>query len=165
MPVDCPSVSVSFHEAGALAARRLIEQGCTSVAIVGTNSNRLSGFVQAAGEASLTARVFQVAQSAELLSWIRQSAGPVGVFAVTDLLALKLIAQLAAAGIKVPDDVRVIGHDDRDFGLHLDPALTTIHQHYREAGREGLHTLIRQIYGEAVSSRVLSPTLVVRESA
>ncbi|MFO7535979.1 MAG: substrate-binding domain-containing protein [Kiritimatiellia bacterium] len=67
--------------------------------------------------------------------------------------------------MKVPDQVRVIGHDDRVFGLHLDPALTTIRQHYREAGREGLHTLIRQIYGEPVSSRVLSPSLVVRESA
>ncbi|MFO7535980.1 MAG: LacI family DNA-binding transcriptional regulator [Kiritimatiellia bacterium] len=66
--------------------------GFFSGAIVGTNSNRLSGFAQASGQPSLTARVFQVSQSAELLSWIRQSAGPVGVFAVTDLLALKLIA-------------------------------------------------------------------------
>lgn len=165
LPAHCPSVSVGFYEAGAVAARRLIEKGCTSLAVIGTAKPRLAGFMQAARESSLTPRAFLSSQADELLAWIRESPGPVGVFAVTDILAFKLISRLSAAGIRVPDDVRVVGHDDRDFGLHLDPALTTIRHQYRQAGREGLHILIRQIYGESVNSRTIPPSLVARESA
>jgi DNA-binding LacI/PurR family transcriptional regulator len=68
-------------------------------------------------------------------------------------------------GMAVPEDVRLIGGDDLDFASHTSPPLTTIRQEFREEGREAVRMIVRHMYGETVDSKVIPPSLVVRESA
>ena len=51
-----------------------------------------------------------------------------GVFAQTDLTAIGVISGLADLGIRVPEDIPVVGYDDIELGKHFRPHLTTIHQ-------------------------------------
>jgi DNA-binding LacI/PurR family transcriptional regulator len=89
------------------------------------------------------------------------------LFAFNDISAFGAIRALHEAGLRVPDDVSVIGFDDvlsAPFGI---PSLTTIRQPLREMGRMGAECLLNRInhpkatYPQHV---VVQPELVVRES-
>jgi LacI family transcriptional regulator len=88
------------------------------------------------------------------------------LFAATDELAIGAIRALADEGIRVPEDVSVIGFDNIEISNFLTPRLTTIHQPIAEMGDETALTLHRQISGRdsVKQDRTLSYSLVVRES-
>jgi DNA-binding LacI/PurR family transcriptional regulator len=163
---DCyPALLVGLKEAGFMAAERLVNGGCTSLAAIGRDPLRIGGFQSAIQSKGIPFRAFLPADSESLAAWIHDQPKPVGLFAMTDILALKTISLLNQRGLNVPDDVRIIGHDDREFAAHIRPSLTTIRQQYREQGREGIRMVIRMMYDGAVQSKVIPPTLVVRKSA
>lgn len=87
-----------------------------------------------------------------------------GVFAGSDLMALAVIAELQAAGRRVPEDVQVVGFDDIYPAGHSNPPLTTVRQAIDEAGRTLVRQLLARLRGEAIDSVVLPTTLVVRGS-
>ena len=81
-------------------------------------------------------------------------------------MALGVIHGLAERGIRVPQDVSVIGVDDLPSARHMLPPLTTVRQPVAEMGRVALRTLLQLARGEAVDSHhvELATTLVVRDS-
>jgi DNA-binding LacI/PurR family transcriptional regulator len=89
------------------------------------------------------------------------------LFAFNDIAAFGAIRALHEAGLRVPDDVSVIGFDDvlsAPFGI---PSLTTIRQPLREMGKVGAESLLNRInHPKAAYSQqvVMQPELVVRES-
>ncbi|HWS58677.1 MAG TPA: LacI family DNA-binding transcriptional regulator [Actinotalea sp.] len=89
---------------------------------------------------------------------------PTAVFAANDQLALGLLHAFAEAGVRVPDDVSVVGFDDVDGSAHFVPPLTTVRQEFGELGRRCLEMLRAAIAGEPVLSDVIAPRLVVRQS-
>jgi DNA-binding LacI/PurR family transcriptional regulator len=165
LPAGFCSVSLGYREAGEMAAKRLVERGCASLAVIGRAPLRTNGFMAAAQTALKSAVSFTPSDLDNLIAWIRDAPRPVGIFALNDILAMKVIHRLSGEHIRIPDEVRVIGHDNQDFAPHVNPPLTTIRQEYREEGRESLRMLVRLIYGETVQSKTISPTLVSRESA
>ncbi len=87
------------------------------------------------------------------------------VFAANDQMALGLIHALHASGIRVPEDVSVVGFDDLPDARHYLPPLTTVRQDFRELGTRAVATLIAELEGLTVPDRTLiSPELVIRES-
>jgi LacI family transcriptional regulator len=89
------------------------------------------------------------------------------LFAFNDIAAFGAIRALHEAGLRVPDDVSVIGFDDvLSAPFHI-PSLTTIRQPLREMGKMGAESLINRInhpkapYAQQV---IVQPELVVRES-
>jgi LacI family transcriptional regulator len=163
---DCyPVLSVGYEEAGDMAASHLLARNCSSLGVVGQCPRRLSGFEKSALKGGVPVQRFAPSDMPSVVDWVRSRKEPAGLFCLTDILALKTIHSLNGAGLRVPEDVLVMGHDNRDFAAHIDPALTTIHHQYREQGREGIRTIIRMMQNEAVSSRVISPVLVARKSA
>jgi LacI family transcriptional regulator len=88
------------------------------------------------------------------------------LFAATDELAIGAIRALTDEGIRVPEDVSVIGFDDIEISGFLVPRLTTVHQPIAELGEETALTLHRQINGGSgvKQDRTLSYRLVIRES-
>jgi LacI family transcriptional regulator len=88
------------------------------------------------------------------------------LFAITDELAIGAIRALKDEGIRVPEDVSVIGFDDIEISNFLVPRLTTIHQPIAEIGEETALALHRQINsGNSVKQeRVLAYQLIIRES-
>ncbi|TMC69351.1 MAG: LacI family transcriptional regulator, partial [Chloroflexi bacterium] len=89
------------------------------------------------------------------------------IFAQSDLLALGAIAALRARGMRVPEDVSVVGFDDIPVSSVFDPPLTTVRQPMREVGE-----LAARLIGDRTGSsrkvmgtrHVLRAPLVIRGS-
>jgi LacI family transcriptional regulator len=74
---------------------------------------------------------------------------PTAIFAANDQMALGALAQLRRQGLRVPDDLSLVGYDDIAAASYTDPPLTTIRQPFRLAGRMAVAKLLR-LLGEAV---------------
>jgi LacI family transcriptional regulator len=98
---------------------------------------------------------------------LRNGSPPTAVFAVDDESAAGAMQAIADAGLRIPDDVSVVGMDDVPLAAALRPALTTVRIDTEELGRQGASMLLQIVAGAAPpTSRVLLPTqLIVRESA
>lgn len=87
------------------------------------------------------------------------------VFVGNDQMALGLLRAFNEAGVRVPDDVSVVGFDDQPESGYFIPPLTTVRQDFEELGRRCLGIMLTAIEdGESVSTTVVEPELVVRES-
>jgi len=93
-----------------------------------------------------------------------KNALPDAIFAISDMVAVGIIAALKEAGIRIPEDVSVIGYNDTPYAAHLSPALTTIHQDTREAGSLLVEKLFQILDGARPPSVTLPTDLVIRES-
>ncbi|MDT0317233.1 LacI family DNA-binding transcriptional regulator [Streptomyces millisiae] len=91
---------------------------------------------------------------------------PTAVFVCSDHMAIGGYEALAEAGLRVPDDVSVVGFDDLPEARWVTPPLTTVRQPLKEMGGAALRTLARLIAGEDVESprTELATTLVPRGS-
>ncbi|MBN9215389.1 MAG: transcriptional regulator [Microbacterium sp. SCN 70-200] len=87
------------------------------------------------------------------------------VFVGNDQMALGLIHGLRTRGIRVPEDISVVGFDDLPDARHFLPPLTTVRQDFAELGRVAIRTLLARLEGDPdVASTMLEPELIVRES-
>ncbi len=92
---------------------------------------------------------------------------PDAVFAANDAMAVGAIRCLTELGLRVPEDVAVVGFDDAPFAASYKPALTTIAQPIAELGRHAVNMLMQRIekpHGQPIME-VLPSELVIRESA
>ena len=91
------------------------------------------------------------------------------VIAADDVWAVRLIQRLKARGLRVPDDVAVIGYDNLDLATVIEPSLTTIDQRHDEYAAAAVDLLWRVTQQEDIAPadrvRVIRPRLVVRESS
>ena len=97
---------------------------------------------------------------------LRQDGAITAVFAMTDELAIGAMRTIHEAGLRVPEDVSVVGFDDIDISAYTTPSLTTIRQPIHEMG-EKTAALICDLIAAGKSDRaplVLSHRLVERES-
>ena len=88
-----------------------------------------------------------------------------GIFAGSDLLAMKSINAMREHGLFVPGQVAVVGYDDIELSSYFHPPLTTVKQPIREAGRALVASLLELIEGREAPSQQLPTTLVVRGSS
>ncbi|URX64716.1 LacI family transcriptional regulator [Luteibacter anthropi] len=88
------------------------------------------------------------------------------VFCSNDEMAIGALRALSAKGVRVPEDVSVVGFDDIRFARYTSPSLTTIAQPKNALGREAMSMMIELLNDPSVPSRkrVLSADLVVRGS-
>ncbi|TDD22582.1 LacI family DNA-binding transcriptional regulator [Nonomuraea diastatica] len=95
------------------------------------------------------------------------SPAPTAVFVASDEAALGAIHAARARGLRVPEDLSVVGFDDTDVAFMSSPRLTTVRQPLREMGAVALRTALRLAAGEEIESRhvELATELVVRESS
>ncbi|MBR7826210.1 LacI family DNA-binding transcriptional regulator [Actinospica sp. MGRD01-02] len=92
--------------------------------------------------------------------------GVTGIVCASDPIALGAIRAVRRAGLKVPQDVSVVGYDDSAFMNCTDPPLTTVRQPLEAIGRAAVAMLVGQIDGIPVTAEELlfEPELVVRGS-
>lgn len=86
------------------------------------------------------------------------------VIAASDLIAIGVIRALMDHGLRVPDDVAVVGFDDIVTASYYNPPLTTVRQDTRRAGERLVENLIELIDGGVVQSTLIEPELVIRGS-
>jgi LacI family transcriptional regulator len=178
---DQPSLSIDDVTGGHLAASHLIELGRRRVAFVGGPlgvrqvADRLTGASDAVHK--LPAATLEVIDARDrtirggtevgkaLLSR-PASARPDAIFAVNDLLALGIMHVLVAGGVRVPEDIALIGYDDIEFGEASLIPLSSIRLPHEVFGFAAVDLLLEEIAG-TVSERhlVFDPELVVRASS
>ena len=155
------SVEIDDISGGKMGAEYLIKKGHRKIAFIGdltmpeygvcTISNRLDGFKQAMDEAGIEFPeeyirpvVFDIEGTRRQMTEIMKMKNrPTAIFAATDLQAMGVLRTARDMGLKVPDDLAVIGFDDTDMAEYLD--LTTISQHLDESGRIAVELLFSRI--------------------
>jgi len=166
------------QELGAyLATRHLIELGHREIVHVSGPNNwfdarsRIVGWRRALTEAGLEVPPLvrggwdPVDGFAVARGMIDDGRVPSSVFAANDLLALGMMRAFHAEGIRVPDDVSVVGFDDTEGAGYYEPPLTTVRQPFAAVGHRAIEVLLGIIEGESVPSDPIAPEIVVRESS
>jgi LacI family transcriptional regulator, galactose operon repressor len=99
---------------------------------------------------------------------LRTTDRPTAIFAANDILAVAVLDAADSLGLKVPDDLSVIGYADLDVAKVAKPALTTLRQDPRHIGETAAQIMLDRLEGRITRSSPMSvldrPTLVVRES-
>ena len=176
-----PSIVVDNHGGAVQAVEHLVETGRRRIAhISGPTGNleaetRLAGYLEAMARAGLPTTVVEGAFTRSSghdagVELARRPTPPDAVFAGNDIMAVGAMLALQDAGLRVPEDVAIIGFDDVPIASLVRPGLTTLRIHIAETGRSALERLVRLINaaGEAVADtacEVVRPELVVRPSS
>ncbi|MBN1385021.1 MAG: LacI family DNA-binding transcriptional regulator [Elusimicrobia bacterium] len=97
---------------------------------------------------------------------IRLSSPPTAVIACNDKTAIGALYAAQEKGLKVPDDISIIGFDDIDMGIRTNPPLTTIHVPKEDMGRQAVKYLMEWINNQKIPKKkiVVETKLVVRMS-
>ncbi len=176
---DIPSVGATNFAGGLAAAQYLLSLGHRRVAAIGglpygSTRARLAGYRTALEEAGAPIEPelmppgnFGVETGyAATCALLDLPEPPTAIFSANDLQAIGVYKALHARGLRIPDDMSVIGFDDVPLGALVAPPLTTIHQPMREMGSVATSMLLRMIAGETLESIhiELATSLIVRGS-
>ncbi len=166
---DINSIEIDNEYGGRMAAQFLLERGQRRFAFVGeTNfpkyginpiSSRLAGFRAVIHEAgipfgddSVWETPFHVDATRYLAAEkLKESELPIAIFSATDLQAIGVLKAAQQAGLRVPEDVAILGFDDLDIAEYM--GLSTIRQPLDESGR---------VAAELLFSRLLDPNRPVQ---
>lgn len=178
-----PSVNVDDQGGAHAAARHLLELGHRQLAIIvlpparsqlnstPTAARRLAGYraaIRDSGAAEpqeVVAGISVAAGSRAFESLPKGKRRPTGVLAMSDMAAIGVVMAAQAAGLRVPEDLSVVGFDDVPASAWTSPPLTTVRQPIVEKGRLAASLLIRRMKGSSAESPApLKTTLVVRKS-
>ena len=178
--VDVDSVLIDNVEGARLATQHLIDDGHRRIGFIGgracvtTGYDRRRGFDIAHFEAGLpvskslarTGDFKFESGRAEAISLLELSAPPTALLVANNLMTLGALTALQERGLRIPDDMAIVGFDDVLWAPVLTPPLTTVAQPIYAEGRTAAELLIRRMnYPDApVESVVLRPTLIQRES-
>lgn len=173
-----PAVTCDDYEGGRLAAQHLLGLGHRDVAIIAgenyasTAVDRVAGFVEtfaAAGHpipaSHIVPSAFDVGGGREAAQQVlAESPRPTALFAVNDFAAIGALGAIRAGRLSAGRDIAVVGYNDTPLAGELPIPLTSVRSPMQQMGREAMEMLVRQINGDQVESRRLTPTLSVRES-
>ncbi len=102
---------------------------------------------------------------ASIANWLKNGLNAEVIFAADDDSAMGAMAALKEAGLRIPEDIAVVGFDDIRLAAYLDPPLTTVRAPIEHAARIAVEQLVKVIRGEEVEAMTLLPTeLVIRRS-
>jgi DNA-binding LacI/PurR family transcriptional regulator len=185
--INADHISMNNYQAGNIAAGCLIASGCRRIAFATASGKTISrrdkidGFMAAAEAAgfSESSRVIEGkakseygdSELTELGIELAKNIGamacrPDGVVAINDMMAIGLIAGFRNCGIRVPEDVSVVGIDDIFLSALVSPAISTVHSPVKEMAKLVVKRLIARMADPAlpVEDFLFTPTLVCRES-
>ena len=186
LDIDLLSDSIAFVmsdnvKGAALLTRHLVESGCKKIAFIGGRGDerpsvdRRFGYQSELAHNNLPAPDEYIAYA----NWLPNLAfeatkrflslpePPDAVFCASDVMAIGAMTAIEAAGLRVPQDVAVVGFDDIEYARLVAPGLTTVHQS-QDALAEGLITAIINLLehpSDAPQVSVIPVEMVVRESS
>lgn len=178
---DRCSVAVDDNLGGQLAAVHLSEQGHRRVAFLGGPpslkqvADRHAGFADGLRPGavltvvetpSLTVAAGRAA--AATVAEMRASVRPTAVFCANDLLALGVLQEMTRRGVRVPDEIAIVGYDDIEFAAAAAVPLSSVRQPREQLGRTAARLLLEESEQDVRHEHrhvVFQPTLVVRASS
>jgi LacI family transcriptional regulator len=175
-----PVVSAATSSGATQGARHLLDLGHRRIGVISgpegwiASAERLRGYQAALAGAGVLPDPRLVAYSNFRIDGGRQAAAgllalpdpPTAIFAFNDAMAIGAMQVARERGLRMPDDLSVIGFDDTNEALIAVPALTTVRQPLAEMGRTAVSLLLRQLENHRFEPlRVeLETKLVVRDS-
>lgn len=159
------------------ATRRLVDIGRTRIATISgpltmvASEDRVQGFRAALTDAGLTPYAeeegdYSEASGADAARKLLDGGRPDAIFVASDLMARGALTALRAAGVRVPEDIALVGFDDSSVAITTDPPLTTMRQPMYAQGEAMAQVLLSRLAGEDPPTTTILPTeLVVRGSA
>jgi LacI family transcriptional regulator len=165
---------------GRLVGQHLIDMGHRSLAFVGDHPDKIDGVRLAvtSSEHPVTLQVYPAERTmaggrATGLEVAQLADGdrPTGIACGNDLVAIGVMQAMRESGVRVPQDVAIVGWDDIEFAANAGVPLTSIGQPMEELGRVGIRLLTEELDDVAAGrphqhrAVVFTPQLIVRESS
>lgn len=173
---ELATVSIDQALGARLATEHLLDQGRNRLLHVTGDlswqdaSERLAAYQAACAQAGVPGRwvgtdAWTGEAGAKVARRLLDSGLPDAVFAANDDIALGLCHELLAAGVRIPDDVAVVGFDDIPLARWATPSLSSVTQDFDALGRTALSLSDELMEGGAPRKVTLTPQLVIRDSS
>jgi len=176
------SVTVDNFTGGFIATEHLIKLGHQDIVHITTTEPRVDGQERVKGYKSCMEKyglkdkcwIEKGDITAEsgyrvMTNILKKSKKPTAVFAFNDMSALGIMRAIREQGLKIPEDIAIVGFDDIPIAAYFNPPLTTVRQPQEEMGRKGAELLIKTIKKDEKRSKeadiVLKPKLIIRKSS
>ncbi len=174
-----PTVGSDNFGAGQMAGEHLLSLGRRRIAFLGQAdehypefADRYRGLCAALGQGGIAsdpalqcdALNFEDAGSDAVEALLATGAQFDAIFAASDLIAIGALRALAAAELKVPADVAIVGFDNQPAASMSNPPLTTLMQDLKAAGELLVETLLAQIEDRPLDNRTIPAQLIARRS-
>ncbi|KQW59725.1 LacI family DNA-binding transcriptional regulator [Variovorax sp. Root411] len=180
----CDLVETAHMQGGLLAVRHLLSLGHKRIACIGgpagvmPSEQRIEGWRMALAETGATPDI----ANANALLWrggftsqggyeamhaiLRTEQKPSAVFVCNDLMAIGALRAAHESGVRVPDELSIVGFDDIELSAYTSPPLTTVAQPKERIGALAVDMLLERVGGKRRDARkvVLQPELRVRAS-
>jgi DNA-binding LacI/PurR family transcriptional regulator len=174
------SVGTDNIQGGRLAVRYLLELGHTRLGYITgpewavASKQRLEGACQALREQGVNVDPTLIVQGdgragggeKAMCRLLSHPTPPTAVFCYNDMTAIGAMRAVQQAGLRVPEDISIVGYDDVAFATYVTPPLTTIRQRKYEMGAQATEIALALLNGKKnIAEHVLVPgELIVRES-
>ncbi len=176
---NCPEVTVNDRQAVQQIVEHLYDLGHRRFAhIAGPDHNytglaRRAGFLEALGHLGLDAAQMPIWQGHYSFEdggvvgpqFMKLFPRPTAVFAANDEMAIGFIKYIQHHGLRVPQDVSVVGFDGIAYADYLNPTVTNVVQPCREIGRAAALMLVKQLRGEPAADVEIKAALKIGESS
>jgi len=175
-----PSISIDNESASRKITNHLIDLGHTRIAHITGNMGRLQsqtrlyGYKQALSQHSIPVDEALIQEGGylfedgylaaqKLLSFDNL---PTAIYGGNDNVAIGALKAAHEAGLRVPEDIAIVGFDNVDIASYVTPGLTTIHQPRYEIGKRAMELLLKKIDNEEIDHGhiILEDELIIRES-
>lgn len=163
--IDCDKVIVDDLKGSKKAVEKLISNGCKNIAIITTKDYvtvgklRTQGYIEALKEhnlqqnASLILKIDVELDSEdhfgnlenEIEQFFKNNKNIDGIFAVNELYAITAMKVAKKHGMKIPENIQIIGFTDGVLSKHATPSLSTVSQHAQEMGEKAADLLIDRL--------------------
>jgi len=184
---ECASVSIDDEREGYLAIKYLIDHGHRDIAVIAgkekdlsVGAQRLRGYRRAIEKAGMKVREelilyqdeslpeFSAANGYEVTrKMLEKGLRPDALFCISDMVALGAYKAIFEAGLRIPEDISVMGFDGIDLGKYMEPSLTTVLQPMEDMVGSSVDFLVSQMEGNIIrrtEHRYYQASLLMRDS-
>ncbi len=176
---ELPAVISDDETGGLLVARHLIAKGCKRLVHVSgdlnhytTGDERTYSFMKECERRGISCKLYQskswmgssseIEGMTDLVNKIYyENPDMDGVFLSNDILATMCVNYAMSQGMRIPDDIRIVGYDDISLGRLIYPPLTTIRQDYRQLCKKAITLLKDQIEGKEIEKLTKIPVKLI----
>lgn len=185
-PIDdlaVPRIYINNEEAGYQATKYLISKGHKRIAHIGGRTSsfpsysRFEGYYRAMNEAGLSefADIFTMRDNTNrseahqtALRMLRMEQPPTAFFVANDSMAVGVYEAAAELGIKIPDDISIVGYDNVKLAAFVNPPLTTMQQPIYEMGRRSVQLTLSRASNrksDKVTESIVLPTRLIERGS
>jgi len=179
--VDTDYVVADDVQGGYVATTHLIEKGHEKIAFINGPSynssaiERLEGYKKALEEHNIELNEKLIRNGALTMEdgythcrvlLMQNGARPTALFTFSDFIALGAMKAVRKVGLRIPDDIAIVGYDDIPFSSCLEVPLTTVRIPKKQMGEKAISVLEKKIDGQKCDSQLKIPVeLVIRQSS